>query len=59
MDEYDNLTTLDLTASIVAAYVGNNSVPVPEFPALIASVHTTLARVRTGNGEGQRQEVPA
>ncbi|WP_026789309.1 MucR family transcriptional regulator [Pleomorphomonas oryzae] len=59
MDDYDKLTTLDLTASIVAAYVGNNSVPVPEMPALIASVHSTLARVRAGNGESQSQEVAA
>ncbi len=59
MDEYDNLTTLDLTASIVAAYVGNNSVPLPELPALIASVHSTLSRVRGGNGESQVQEAAA
>lgn len=59
MDEYDNLTTLDLTASIVAAYVGNNSVPLPELPALIASVHSALARVRGGNGEGQIQDATA
>lgn len=49
-DVEDNLTTLDLAASIVAAYVGNNSVPVPELPALIASVHATLARVRGDMG---------
>lgn len=59
MTEDDNLTTLDLTASIVAAYVGNNSIPVQELPAFIASIHSTLARVRAGNAEGQSQEAAA
>ncbi len=59
MNEYDDLTTLDLTASIVAAYVGNNSLPVQELPALIASIHGTLVRVRTGNGESPSQEIAA
>lgn len=59
MNEYDSLATLDIAASIVAAYVGNNSIPMPELPALIASVHAALTNVRTGNGEGQSQEVAA
>ncbi|WP_370676875.1 MucR family transcriptional regulator [Pleomorphomonas sp. PLEO] len=53
----DNLTTLDLAASIVAAYVGHNSLPVPELPALIASVHATLARVRGDMGAVEAQAV--
>lgn len=55
----DNLTTLDLAASIVAAYVGNNSVPVPELPALIANVHAALARVRGDMGAIESQAVVA
>jgi predicted transcriptional regulator len=55
----DNLTTLDLAASIVAAYVGNNSVPVAELPALIANVHAALARVRGDLGAVESQAVVA
>ena len=36
---------LELTADIVAAYVGNNVVPVGELPALISQVHAALAQV--------------
>ena len=59
MNEYDNLTTLDIAASIVSAYVGNNSLPTPELPALIASVHAALVRVRGGLSTGENQEAPA
>ncbi|CAI9406564.1 Transcriptional regulatory protein ros [Pleomorphomonas sp. T1.2MG-36] len=59
MNEYDNLTTLDIAASIVSAYVGNNSLPTPELPALIASVHAALVRVRGGLTTGENQEAPA
>ena len=59
MNEYDNLTTLDIAASIVSAYVGNNSVPTPELPALIANVHAALVRVRGGLTAGEAPEAPA
>ncbi len=36
---------MELTADVVAAYVSNNSVPVADLAALIASVHSTLAKV--------------
>jgi predicted transcriptional regulator len=42
---------IELTASIVSAYVSNNSVPSAELPALIGQVHTALRRVSTGHGE--------
>ena len=48
-DEID-YTLIDLSATIVAAYVGNNSVPVSELPALIASVHAAVAGVSNGGG---------
>jgi len=44
----DELTVIDLTATIVSAYVGNNSVPVGELPKLIADVHAALASVLSG-----------
>jgi predicted transcriptional regulator len=48
----DNTSTfIELTASIVSAYVSNNSVPSAELPALIGQVHTALTRVSSGHGE--------
>jgi predicted transcriptional regulator len=37
------MTTEALAADIVAAYVTRNNVPVADLPALIRSVHTTIA----------------
>ena len=42
---------IELTASIVSAYVSNNSVPLAELPALIGQVHAALTRVSGGHGE--------
>jgi predicted transcriptional regulator len=48
----DNTSTfIELTASIVSAYVSNNSVPSADLPALIGQVHTALTRVSSGHGE--------
>jgi predicted transcriptional regulator len=56
-------TFIELTASIVSAYVSNNSVPAAELPALIGQVHTALTRVSSGHGEslgdGLRPAIPA
>jgi predicted transcriptional regulator len=55
-------TFIELTASIVSAYVSNNSVPAAELPALIGQVHTALTRVSSGHGEalgdGLRPAIP-
>lgn len=37
-----------LASDIVSAFVSNNSVPIAELPALIASVHGTLTRLTDG-----------
>ena len=42
---------IGLTASIVSAYVSNNSVPSADLPALIGQVHSALVRVSGGDGE--------
>ena len=39
---------LDMTADIVSAYVSNNRVAPAELPALIASIHATIAQVVAG-----------
>ena len=44
-------TFIELTASIVSAYVSNNSVPSSDLPALIGQVHSALTRVSGGHGE--------
>jgi predicted transcriptional regulator len=44
-------TFIELTASIVSAYVSNNPVPAQELPALIDQVHSALTRVSSGHGE--------
>jgi predicted transcriptional regulator len=42
---------IELTARIVSAYVGNNTVPAGEIPALINQVHAALSRVSGNAGE--------
>lgn len=38
---------IDLTATIVSAYVSNNPTPASDIPALIGQVHAALVRVST------------
>ena len=45
---------IELTASIVSAYVSNNSVPASDLPALISQVHAALTRVLSGYGDAPR-----
>lgn len=42
---------MELTASIVAAYLANNPIPASEIPGLIAQVHSALSRVSGGRVE--------
>ena len=53
----DNKTdTLDMTADIVSAFVGNNSLPASELPTLIQSVFAALNSI--SSGEEQKVEAP-
>ena len=45
MDEKSEI--IEMTADIVSAYVGNNSVPVADLPSLIQSIHRALSGVST------------
>jgi predicted transcriptional regulator len=50
----DNLAStnyIELAADIVSAYVSKNSLPSTELPALINSVHGTLAKIASGQVE--------
>ncbi len=44
----DKSEIIEMTADIVAAYVGANSVPASDLPSLIQSVHRALAGVAAG-----------
>ena len=48
-------TFIELTASIVSAYVSNNPVPSAELPALIGQVHSALTRVSSGQAEASAE----
>ena len=50
-DNSAGATFIELTAQIVSAYVGNNSVPAPDLSALISQVHSALSRVSSGQSE--------
>ena len=50
-DATETPNTIGLTAEIVAAYVGNNSVAAADIPALINQVHSALQRVASGDGQ--------
>jgi predicted transcriptional regulator len=55
-------TFIELTASIVSAYVSNNPVPAAELSALIGQVHTALTRVSSSHdespGDGHKPAIP-
>ena len=42
---------IDLTATIVSAYLSHNPTPPSEIPNLISQVHAALLRVSTGRSE--------
>jgi predicted transcriptional regulator len=48
MNMDDKSEIIEMTADIVSAYVGNNSVSANELPSLIQSVHRALAGVSNG-----------
>ncbi|MDP4027208.1 MucR family transcriptional regulator [Methylobacterium sp. NEAU 140] len=50
--------TVDLTADLVAAYVANNSVPVAELTALIASTHAALKGLDQGASAAPQIDKP-
>jgi predicted transcriptional regulator len=51
MNETTGKNFIDLTTTIVSAYVSNNPMPASELPALISQIHAALLRVSTGRAE--------
>ena len=52
-DHSDKASYIQLTANIVSAYVGNNTVSSAEIPALISRVYSALMGVSNGAPTGQ------
>jgi predicted transcriptional regulator len=60
MNSQDKSEIVELTADIVAAYVGNNAVPTAELPNLISDVYNALANAMAGTKEKEIvEEKPA
>ena len=57
--EDDKTNVLDLTAQIVANYVGNNTAAVGDLPALIKNVYAALAGVSEPEAAPVEQKTPA
>jgi predicted transcriptional regulator len=51
MSETTGKNFIDLTTTIVSAYVSNNPIPASDIPALIGQIHAALLRVSTGRAE--------
>jgi predicted transcriptional regulator len=51
MNDTTGKNFIDLTATIVSAYVSNNPTPASDIPALIGQIHAALLRVSTGRTE--------
>jgi predicted transcriptional regulator len=51
MNESAAKNFIDLTTTIVSAYVSNNPMPASDIPALIGQIHAALLRVSTGRAE--------
>jgi predicted transcriptional regulator len=49
----DKGALLEMTADIVSAYVGNNSVSANDLPSLIANIHAALSGVSSGPVEAE------
>ncbi len=44
----DHIDTIELTTSVVVAYISNNSVPKSDLPGLIEAVHGAFAKLVSG-----------
>ena len=47
---------IELAAEVIAAFVGNNSVPMSELPALIQAVHAAVVRLEVGGDEASPRD---
>ena len=57
MNDATGKSFIDLTATIVSAYLSNNPTPAAEIPALISQIHAALQRVSAGRVETPMEPV--
>lgn len=57
MSDTQSKAFVDLTASIVSAYVSNNPTTAAEIPALISQIHAALVRVANGGDHAASEPV--
>src|SRR4051812_38751091 len=51
MTDHAGKSFIDLTATVVSAYVSNNPISAADLPALIAQIHAALLRAANGRAE--------
>jgi MucR family transcriptional regulator, transcriptional regulator of exopolysaccharide biosynthesis len=59
IDEHDAKLVLQFASSIVAAYVGNHSLPVEDIPGMLRMVHETLRGLGDEKANGTPTQGPA
>jgi predicted transcriptional regulator len=60
MTDKTDLPVVEITAGIVASFVGNNTVATSELPGLIAAIHGALMKLHTGAvEEAPKAQAPA
>lgn len=57
MDQSDKLSIIEMTASIVSAYVSNNQIGRDDIPAMIADVHEALSKATQRVSSIEREEL--
>jgi len=58
MQDNEN-TILELTADVVSAYAGNNSLPAAQLPDVIQAVHRTFRNLQAPDQAAETKSVPA
>jgi predicted transcriptional regulator len=57
-DDTSNAVMIELTASVVSAYVGHNTVHVPDVPNFIATIHDALRNLRSTQDQRREKLTP-
>ncbi|MBR0694689.1 MucR family transcriptional regulator [Bradyrhizobium lablabi] len=57
MSDTSGKSPVELTASIVSAYLANNPIPASDIPNLISQVHAALLRIASGRADAPLEPV--
>ena len=52
----ENIDLIRMTAEIISSYAANNTLAAKDMPALMESIHATLARLQQENGAGDKKQ---